>query len=125
MSIEQTRTVEVLSVEVLDDYTIGIKVEDLQTHTVATVALSAEEAQQHVDEVLARISEATSKFWEDREAQGALMITHRFDLPRRTDRVVLCPACRAEKCNTCDGRAVDEWDRIVQCGCSHSKVVAS
>jgi hypothetical protein len=104
MSIEQQVTVEVLSVDVADDYSIEIMARDVLTGDEATVNLSWDEAHAHVDEVLATIAQAQRAFEEDRVAA----VTHRPSVNGFDRDVPVCQDCSQGKHGACIGSAFVE-----------------
>lgn len=116
MAIEQTVTIPVVETCVSDTYQVEVTVTDKLTRQTASAELSWSQAHDLLDELQARIGEATSAYWEDQE-QRPVMI-HGFDTFR-------CPECVAGKCGNCDGSAWDTvMDRPTTCGCDHGAVAA-
>jgi hypothetical protein len=66
MSITQQHTVEVLAVEVQDDYTIGLTARDIFTGAEVVVSLSHGDAIAHAKEVLGKVQEAKDAIHADR-----------------------------------------------------------
>lgn len=106
MSIEQQKTVEVLKVEVGDDYSIELSAWDVMTGDSAVVSLSWDEAHAHVDEVLRAIAEANDAAADARAA--GLPVAHEFDRDVPAQGVAICKDCAEGKHGACIGSAFVE-----------------
>lgn len=78
MSIQAEVTVTLATVEVTDQYQVGITVTDPVTMQQATIGLTLEQADQLADEIQSAASEAMSAFWEDR-GNRVISMRHGFD----------------------------------------------
>ncbi|MFT4281211.1 hypothetical protein [Microbacterium sp.] len=146
MSITQQHAVEVLAVEVQDDYTISVTARDIFTGAEVVVTLSHGDAIAHADEVLGKVREAKDAIHADRRmiaeagvdkmsaalaAVGSFMSGEVDDFARSAESTVqstalgganilstTCGPCREERHDDCLAGVHEEGVYAFLCQCT-------
>lgn len=105
MSVQTSVEVTIASVEVLDDYRIGVTMTDPESMAGVEVELTWTEAEKFAAELRDAVAAANRMLAEDHPV-------HRFGFDVDGP---LNPECRAGKCGNCSGDTIDGTDAWVKC----------
>lgn len=120
MAIEEEIVVELVRVEVGNDYRVELTVHDLHFGIESTACLTWSQAEQLVEELRSALADAGSALAEDRPE----MAVHGFDVdvtPEADPIPAVCKDCSEGKHGACIGSAyIEVLEEIceVDCGCT-------